>query len=122
MTPYRPISYLERNTGVAIWEAGDEMPFEVLREHVRRMQRLLAARGVGDGDVVAVQLPNVWQYVALELAIPDMGAVILPLPLSLGEHELRWVQEKARPVLVVRDLMEESADGLPAPPSAEANP
>ncbi|HKW73185.1 MAG TPA: class I adenylate-forming enzyme family protein [Candidatus Dormibacteraeota bacterium] len=122
MTAYSPISYLELRRGTAIWEDGEEMSFEALLENVRRMQRLLAARGVQAGDVVGVQLPNVWQYVALELAIPAMGAVILPLPLSLGEHELGWVAEKARPVLVVRDLMNESATGLPHPPGGEPDP
>ncbi|HKW70216.1 MAG TPA: class I adenylate-forming enzyme family protein [Candidatus Dormibacteraeota bacterium] len=123
-TPYSPVTYLERNAGssVAVWEAGVEMTFEALVENVRRLQKLLAAKGVRAANVVGVQLPNVWQYVALELAIPDLGAVILPLPLTLGEHELHWVQEKARPVLVVRDLMPESGDGLPDPPLAEPDP
>jgi len=109
MTPYRPVSYLQARTGVAIWDAGAEITFEQLLESVRRMQGALAGRGVGPGDVVGVQLPNVWQYVALELAIPDLGAVILPLPLSLGGHELRWVEEKAQPRLIVRDLDIDSA-------------
>ncbi len=109
MTPYRPVSYLEGRTGVAVWDAGAEKTFQQLLESVRRMQGALAARGVKPGDVVGVQLPNVWQYVALELAIPDLGAVILPLPLSLGEHELRWVEEKAKPKLIVRDLDFDSA-------------
>ncbi len=111
MTPYRPVSFLEGRTGVAIWEAGAGMTFEQLLERVRRMQGMLAARGVKPGDVVAVQLANVWQFVALELAIPDLGAVILPLPLSLGEHELRWVEEKATPRLILRDLDFDSAAG-----------
>ena len=122
--PYSPVSYVARNDGssIAIWEAGREMNFAALLDHVRRMQKLLAAKGVRAGDVVGVQLPNVWQYVALELAIPDMGAVLLPMPLSLGEHELGWVQEKARPALVIRDGMDESAAGLPAPRLADPDP
>src|SRR5436309_2032074 len=60
-------------------------------------------------------MANVWQYVALELAIPDLGAVILPMPMGLGEHEVRWVQEKAHPLLVIRDaqLDLEGADAAP---------
>ena len=109
--PYRPVSYLEQHAGVAIWEAGVEMSFEHLLENVRRMQSLLAGRGVRAGDVVGVQLPNVWQYVALELAIPDMRAVVLPLPLSLGDHELRWIEEKARPKVVIREQNLDSSLG-----------
>ena len=126
-TPYRPVSYLEwnaarRGSSPAIWEAGDEITFEQLLEHVRRLRKLLVASGVRGGDVVGVQLPNVWQYVALELAIPDLGATILPVPLGLGDHELRWVQEKARPVVMIREPLPESAEGLPEPTPAEPDP
>ena len=88
-TPYRPVSYLEwnaarRGSSLAVWDDGREISFDELLAHVRRMQRALGARGVREGVVVGVQMANVWQYVALELAIPDIGAVMLPLPLGLG--------------------------------------
>jgi len=126
-TPYRPVSYLEwnaarRGSSLAVWQDGEEITFEQLLGQVRRLQKVLAARGVRDGDVVGVQLPNVWQYVALELAVPDLGAIVLPMPLGLGTHELRWINEKARPVLVVRDLPLEPADGLPSPRAAGPDP
>ncbi len=74
--PYDPVSYLDWNArrrphATAVWD-GREIDFEELLEHVRRFQRFLGARGVKAGDVVGVRLPNVWQYVALELAIPDL--------------------------------------------------
>src|SRR5256885_5148187 len=105
--PHRPVSYLEWNVArrphaPAVWDGGD-ITFEDLLARVRSLQRALAARGVRPGDVVGVRLPNVWQFVALELAIPDMGAVILPLPLTLGEHEMRWVTEKTKPRLIVSE-------------------
>ncbi len=127
--PYDPVSYLEwnasrRGDSAAIWDRGEEITFDQLLGHVRQFQRRLAAAGVRAGDVVGVQLPNIWQYVALELAIPDLGAVILPMPLSLGEHELRWLNEKTQPVLTVTiaDL-----DGLPdvrssPPPTVDRDP
>jgi acyl-CoA synthetase (AMP-forming)/AMP-acid ligase II len=110
VTPYQPVSYVEANASrrghaTAIWEKREAVGFEALVARVRRFQSLLAEHGVRPGVVVGVRLPNVWQYVALELAIPDLGAVILPLPLSLGEHEMRWITEKARPVLVVDSAM-----------------
>ncbi len=121
-TPFRPVSYLEWNAArrggsAAIWEAGANITFEELLLRVRRIQGALAARGVRSGDVVGVRLTNVWQYVALELAIPDMGAVILPLPLGIGEHEMSWVLEKTRPRLVVTDADLDALSGeeFPAP-------
>ena len=129
--PYRPVSYLEwnaarRGSSAAIWEGGAEISFEQLLAHVRRLQKLLAARGVRAGDVVGVRLPNVWQYVALELAIPEMGALIVPLPLALGEHEMGWVLDKTQPRLVVTSAELEAlsgpAGGLPTPPIAAPDP
>jgi acyl-CoA synthetase (AMP-forming)/AMP-acid ligase II len=116
---YRPVSYLEWNAerepdAIAVWD-GREITFEELLDEVQRLQFALARRGVKAGDVVGVQLPNVCEYVALELAIPDLGAVILPLPLGLGAHEMRWVTEKAKPVLVIREPLLESAVELPGP-------
>lgn len=126
-TPFRPLSYLEwnaarRGDSAAIWEGGREITFEELLTRVRRIQCALAAGGVRSGDVVGVRLPNVWQYVALELAIPDLGGVILPLPLGLGEHEMKWVIEKTQPRLVISDEMPPSAQGYPEPRGAPPDP
>jgi long-chain acyl-CoA synthetase len=125
--PYRPVSYLEwnaarRGSSLAVWDDRQEITFEELLAQVRRMQRQLAALGVREGDVVGVQMPNVWQYVALELAIPDLGAVMLPMPMGLGEHEMGWVQQKTRPVLVIRDLPLDSDDSTTTPPIADPDP
>ena len=103
--PYRPVSYLESNAqrrpdAVAVWD-GEDMSFEELLQQVRWLAAWLFGNGVRSGDVVGVRLPNVWQYVALELAVPEAGAAILPLPLGLGEHEMRWILDKAKPRLLV---------------------
>jgi acyl-CoA synthetase (AMP-forming)/AMP-acid ligase II len=124
--PYRPVSYLEWNatrrpTAPAVWDAGEEIIFEQLLDEVRRQRRLLAHLGVKAGDVVGVQLPNVRDYVALELAIPDVGAVLLPLASGLGAHELAWVTEKTRPALVIREPLAGSAGG-PDPAIAPSDP
>ncbi|HKB17549.1 MAG TPA: class I adenylate-forming enzyme family protein [Candidatus Dormibacteraeota bacterium] len=124
--PYRPLSYLQWNASrrpraTALWDAGRKITFEELSEHVHSLQRVLVGRGVGPGDVVAVRLPNVWQYVALELAIPDLGAVILPLPPGLGDHEMRWALEKTQPALVITEELGDSS-GAMAWDRAETDP
>src|SRR5690349_8607994 len=119
MTPYQPISYLEWNASrrphnLAIWEGGVKITFAEFLAGAQGLRKLIASKGVRAGDVVGVRLPNIWQYVALEIAIPDLGATILPLPLSLGEHEMRWVAEKTHPRLVVGDPPDlASAESLP---------
>src|SRR5947207_2480673 len=117
MTPeaYRPVSYLEWNAArrpraAAVWD-GRDISFEELLAHVRSYQRWLAAQGVVAGDVVGVRLPNVWQYVALELAIPDLGAVILPLPLHAMLLEPRWTA--GRCIATARDARATVMVGVP---------
>src|ERR1700716_958931 len=90
--PCLPTTYLEANAAAAperpaIIEGDLELTFSGLRERVHAVAAALQERGVGEGDVVALTLPNVWQYVALELAIPLLGAIVLPLPPSLGQAE-----------------------------------
>ena len=114
--PFRAASYLEWNAArrpdsPAIWDRGD-LSFEELLSRVGSLGGWLHEAGVRPGDVVGVRLPNVWQYVALEIAVPEVGAAILPLPQGLGEHEMHWILDKTRPRLVV----EHEVDGL-APPA-----
>src|SRR5919198_82107 len=59
-----------------------------LDEPVDGAATALRDQGLTAGAVAAVQLPNVWEHVVLELAIPLLEAVVMPLPLTLGEAEL----------------------------------
>jgi len=49
--------------------------------------------GVGRGDMVAVQLPNWWEFVVTTLACARLHAVINPLIPIFREHELRFMLE-----------------------------
>jgi len=123
--PFSPVGYLEWNAqrrpeATAVWD-GRDIPFSELLDAVRAAQGALARIGVEEGDVVGVQLANTWEYVALELAIPDMSGVILPLPPALGRHELSWIEEKARPRVVVRDPTFDAAQA-PRPRSVATDP
>ena len=78
--PYDALSYLRANAAVrgdalAVHDEGEELTFEALHRAVLSLAADLRERGVGPGDVVAVALPNVWRYVALEIAVPAVGAV-----------------------------------------------
>jgi acyl-CoA synthetase (AMP-forming)/AMP-acid ligase II len=106
--PNVPTSYLELNAesrpeAPAVLDADLTLTFAKLRERVHASASALKERGVGAGDVVAVSLANVWEYVTLELAVPLLGAVLLPLPLTLGEAERRRALALTRAVVVVDD-------------------
>lgn len=66
----------------------------------------LAARGVGRGDRVALDLQNVPQYVLSLLAIWKLGAVAVPVNPMLKERELRYVlaDSGAKALISLRDL------------------
>jgi acyl-CoA synthetase (AMP-forming)/AMP-acid ligase II len=122
--PFRPVSYLEWNaarrpSALAVWDRRD-ISFEELQREVDRLKVYLMWRGVEPGCVVGVGLLNVSQYVALELAIPDLGAIVLPLPLFLGDHEMSWVTEKTQPRALISREISDLRDG--ETPAAPADP
>ena len=126
--PYVPVSYLEDCASrwperPAVLDAGRVVSFAELRERVHAAAGALCLEGVRPGSVVAVSLPNIWEYVVLELAIPLLGAVVMPLPLRLGSVEREWALGRAGALLVVRqaeadDLCSTPYQGSvdPAPP------
>jgi acyl-CoA synthetase (AMP-forming)/AMP-acid ligase II len=111
--PFDPLSYLRANAAqrpdaIALYDLDRRVTFAELERVVDELAVALRERGMGAGDPVGVRLPNVWEYVALELAIPAAGGIIMPLPLTLGEAEMRWAVEKSGARLVF------DADDLPA--------
>lgn len=105
---YRPITYLVANAArspdaPAIYQQGTTVSFAELLDRVANTMAALDALGVREGDVVGVLLPNTWEYVALEIAIPALGAVLLPLAPSLGDYELSSALSRSFAAVVVTD-------------------
>ena len=74
-------------------ESGDVRRF-TYRELARMADRIavgLSRLGVGRDDVVAMQLPNWWQFTALYLACSRLGAVVNPLMHIFRERELSFM-------------------------------
>ncbi len=98
--PFDPVSYLDANAvrrprATAVFDAGREVSFEELAGAVHGLVARFHTDGLVEGEPVGVHLANRWEYVALELAIPAAGGVIMPLPLTLGRAEKRWAMEKS---------------------------
>ncbi|MHB8264218.1 MAG: class I adenylate-forming enzyme family protein [Acidimicrobiales bacterium] len=68
-----------------------ELTWYELGRAVDGLASALSSRGVGVDDVVVVQLPNVWELVALYLAVARTGGIISPLPMQWRQHEIRHV-------------------------------
>lgn len=77
-----------------------------LRRRVDRIAAGLAALGVEPGAVVACQLPNWWEFVALHLACVRIGALTNPLMPIFRQRELRYMLAfaKARVLVVPRSF------------------
>ena len=105
---FDPLSYLEshaarRPDAAAVWEEDAAVSFAQLRDWTWALMAQLGHRGLGAGDVVAVALPNVALYVALEIAVPASGAILFPVPLGIGHRELASVLERSGARLLVTD-------------------
>jgi acyl-CoA synthetase (AMP-forming)/AMP-acid ligase II len=103
---FRPLTYLQANAEshpdrAAIFERGQEMSFEQLLVRVWRFMALLQAHGLRAGEVAAVALANVTDYVALEIAVPALGAVIMPLPPALGAHEITSALQRSGATMLI---------------------
>ena len=57
----------------------------------RRLGLALIKLGVGKGDVVSLQLPNWWQFIAMHLACARIGAITNPLMPIFRERELSFM-------------------------------
>jgi cyclohexanecarboxylate-CoA ligase len=110
--PYLPFSYLAWNAArrpeaAAVIDPERTLGFLELQLLVEEVARRLPSAGLRSGVPVAVQLPNVWEYVALELAIPHSGGVVMPLPLNLGPAEVaRALDSSSASALITYDAEE----------------
>ena len=83
----------------ALVAGGRTVSYAELRELRDTVARRLAARGVGEGDRVAVLLPAGVDFAAVLHALPRLGAVLVPVNARLSAGERRWVTEGARVVI-----------------------
>ncbi len=67
----------------------------------RRLAAGLRSRGVGAGDVVAIQLPNWMEAAAAFWASTFLGAVVVPIVHFYGRKELGHIMSTARPKVFI---------------------
>ena len=84
----------------------------------------LQARGIGRGDVVAVQLPGSYEGAVIQAAVGLCGAVLLPVVMIYGPREMDFVLRRSGAAAVVlprehrgrphADVVLRGLSGLPA--------
>jgi bile acid-coenzyme A ligase len=95
----------------AVTDAETSLTRQQLDRLSNRWARALEARGVREGDIVSLCLPNDHRLVVAAWATWKVGATPQPLSPRMVLHELREVVEVTQPALVVGT----PPDGLPAP-------
>jgi len=63
----------------------------------RRLAAIFHAHGVARDDIVVVQLPNIVELAVLYIALGRLGAIVSPVPVQYGVHELTKIQGELRP-------------------------
>ena len=75
--------------------------FGDVETQARRLAAGLRSRGVGAGDVVAIQLPNWMEAAAAFWAATFLGAVVVPIVHFYGRRELGHIMTTARPKVFI---------------------
>lgn len=77
---------------IEVLETGETLTYAALWLRVDQAADVLAARGIGAGDRVAIQMPNGWEYPVLWLALAQIGAVHVPVNTrySPGKSPMCW--------------------------------
>ncbi len=96
----------------AIVQGDRAISYTELAESVDRLARALAGAGIRKGDVVAVQLPNIAEFLIAYLAIARLGGVLMTIhmPYRAAEIETLVTHAKARAII----CLTEAKDWKPA--------
>ncbi len=86
---------------VAVEEQSRAITYAELDDRANRAAALLAARGVGRGDRVALLLYNRFEVLELLVATWKLGAIVASLNFRLSASDLEAIVDNAAPTLVV---------------------
>lgn len=99
--------------GIAVFFDDEEIRRDALERRSNRLARAFAARGVGEGDLVTIALPNCIAFYEAALATWKLGATPQPVSSRLPLREREAIVALARPKLIVGA----EVGGLPAWPA-----
>ncbi len=106
--PLLPLSFLHRATRLfpdqlAVVDGALRYSYRTLGERVNRLSNGLRQLGVGQGDKVAVLSPNSHRMLEAFFAVPQLGAVLVPLNYRLTTPEFAYILEHAETKVVLID-------------------
>jgi acyl-CoA synthetase (AMP-forming)/AMP-acid ligase II len=83
---------------VAVIDDQKSTTYAELAEMADRIAGLLQRWGIRRGEVVAIQLPNVAEACAADLAVATLGAICLPYPVLYRHNEVRSLLARSQAV------------------------
>src|SRR5512140_1264120 len=106
--PLTPVSFLERSAEVypdkvAVIHGGLRITYREFAARVRRFASMLAARGGGRGDTVAIMAPNVPALLEAHYAVPALGAILNALNYRLDAGTIAFCLEHGEAKVLVTD-------------------
>jgi fatty-acyl-CoA synthase len=87
----------------ALTYAGQRITYRDFLDRILRMAAFLDAKGVGEGDVVAVFMKNSAAFLEIAFATSHLGAVFLPINFRLARDECEYIVGNAGARLLFAD-------------------
>lgn len=114
-----PLSFIERTASVygdypAVIHGAVRRNWQQTYERCRRLAGALNGRGIGQGDTVAVMLPNIPAMLEAHFAVPMIGAVLNTLNVRLDASAIAFMLEhgEAKVLITDREFHEVIRDAL----------
>ena len=103
-----PLSFLKRSAHVypnkvAVIHGDRRYTYAQFYERCRRLASALAARGIGEGDTVAVLAPNIPEMLECHFAVPMLGAILNAINIRLDAATIAFILEHGEAKIVVID-------------------
>jgi len=107
-TALTPLDFLRRSAEVypekaAVVHGDRTFTYRELEARCRRLASVLAKRGVGRGDTVAVMAPNVPALLEAHYAVPGLGAVLNALNYRLDAATIAFCLEHGEAKVLITD-------------------
>ncbi|RLL71952.1 amino acid adenylation domain-containing protein [Paenirhodobacter hankyongi] len=97
----RIAAHLRADQGTALICGETRLGYDALRRRVEGLLAGLATRGIGPGDVVAIELPRGPDHVALQLATAMAGVIRVPIDAGAPPARRDQLLSRCAPTLVV---------------------
>jgi acyl-CoA synthetase (AMP-forming)/AMP-acid ligase II len=78
--------------------------YDELAQRIERTARCLVKLGIGKGDRVLVQMSNLVPYVELYFAVPQIGAILIPINVRLVPAELSFFISDSEAKCLMADM------------------